>query len=84
MCNIFHVWFCFVVSPQNGDTALADAAYFGKVAAIRFLLDRGMAVDAKSNDGSTALMLAAHKGHVGAMTLLLERGARLDVVKKVS
>ncbi|MBI3368603.1 MAG: ankyrin repeat domain-containing protein [Burkholderiales bacterium] len=43
--------------------------------AVRLLLDRGAAIDARSPNGSTALMMAARYGSEASVKLLLARGA---------
>lgn len=43
--------------------------------AVRLLLDRGAAIDARSPNGSTALMMAARYGSEASVKLLLTRGA---------
>lgn len=45
------------------------------VEVVRWLLDRGAAVDARSPNGSTPLMMAARYGSHDAVDLLLQRGA---------
>jgi ankyrin repeat protein len=44
---------------------------------LRFLLDRGVALDARSPNGSTPLMMAARYGSHDAVELLLKRGANV-------
>jgi ankyrin repeat protein len=53
-------------------------ALFGSTAALRALLDGGLASGAKSARGTTALMMAAHDRE--KVALLLERGADLRAV----
>jgi ankyrin repeat protein len=45
------------------------------VEVVRFLLDRGATLDARSPNGSTPLMMAARYGSYDAVELLLQRGA---------
>ena len=54
---------------------LPAAAILGDSAAVRRLLDLGMAVDAPDAQGCTALLRAAGGGHRETLELLLERGA---------
>jgi ankyrin repeat protein len=60
---------------RNGDTALMLAAYKGKLAAVRALLDKG----AEPNQtGWTALHYAAAVGNNDIVQLLLDRSAYID------
>ncbi len=54
---------------------LPAAAVAGDRAAVRRLLDLGIAVDAADSHGCTALLRAAGGGHRDTLELLLERGA---------
>jgi len=58
----------------------ARACEFGRTSVVDFLLQKGIAVDAKlEHDGQTGLHLAAHRGYVDTVKLLLLRGAPVDV-----
>ena len=57
------------------DSALADAAMNGDLAAVRTLLNRKADVNAAQGDGSTALHWAAYSGNAEMVQLLLSRGA---------
>src|SRR5438105_4781685 len=59
------------------NTAVADAAMRGDVAAVRALVQKGADVNAPQGDGSTALHWAAELGDVEMTKLLL--GARANV-----
>jgi Ankyrin repeats (3 copies) len=59
--------------------ALRYAAGYGQLDGVRYLLDRGVPVDAHSGDGETALFHAILRDHREVVRLLLERGARPDV-----
>jgi hypothetical protein len=57
----------------------AWACEFGRTGVADFLLQRGMAVDAKlRHDGQTALHWAAYGGHVDTVRMLLQRKAPID------
>ena len=60
---------------REGWAPLHYAASGPSAAMVRFLLDRGAAIDAPSPNGSTALMLAARYGSEESVKVLLERGA---------
>jgi ankyrin repeat protein len=58
----------------------AWACEFGKTSVVDFLLQTGIAVDAKlPHDGQTGLHWAAYGGHGDTVRLLLDRGAPVDV-----
>lgn len=63
---------------RHGHTALMQAAKAGEVEAVKDLLHRGAALDARSEKGKTALHYAAAHGHVEVVRLLLEKGAEID------
>jgi hypothetical protein len=58
------------------EMALRYAAGYGQQDIVRFLVDRGVSVDAHSGDGQTALFYAVLGGHIDVVRLLLEREAR--------
>jgi hypothetical protein len=58
------------------EMALRYAAGYGQREIVRFLLDRGVQVDAHSGDGETALFYAVLGNHIAVVRLLLEHGAR--------
>jgi ankyrin repeat protein len=60
---------------RGDETALMRAAAHGQVAAMRQLLTRGAAVDARNGAGMTALILAAWSGQEEAVGVLLDAGA---------
>jgi len=60
------------LSPDGG---IVDAAQGGHVKLLRFLLQKGANVNARSGSGNTALHTAALQGGIEAVTLLLEEGA---------
>jgi ankyrin repeat protein len=63
----------------GGETALMTATRTGKLDAIRLLIDRGAAVNAKEEvRGQTALMWAVLENHPDAVKLLLEKGADIN------
>jgi len=61
------------------EMALRYAAAYGNGHVVRFLLDRGLNVDAHTGDGETALFYTVLSGHLDVINLLLERGARPGV-----
>jgi ankyrin repeat protein len=61
------------------EMALRYAAAYGNAHVVRFLLDRGLNVDAHTGDGETALFYTVLRGHLDVINLLLERGARPGV-----
>jgi len=63
---------------------LTSAAENGNIAALRELLDKGMAVDIRDPSGETALMAACDAGQVGAVKFLLERGANPSIFRDTS
>ena len=58
-----------------GQTALHRASHANQVAALRWLLAKGAAVDILDEGGRSALCLAAAKGHEECFTALLQAGA---------
>jgi uncharacterized protein len=59
----------------RGWTPLTLAAKRGRLVVVRWLLDRGAAIDLQDDEGNTALYLAGRHDHPLVMKLLLERGA---------
>jgi N-acyl-D-amino-acid deacylase len=59
----------------RGVTPLMTAAYCGDLEAVRFLLERGAAVAARTRAGLTPLIEAALSGNADVVQLLLDRGA---------
>ncbi|MBI5570107.1 MAG: ankyrin repeat domain-containing protein [Desulfomonile tiedjei] len=57
---------------------LKAAAMGDRTDVVKFLLDKGFPVDAKSKQGQTALMVAAAAGHAEVVQLLLDRGADVN------
>lgn len=62
---------------NGGDTAMTWAAWMGHRDTVKFLLDRGAAVDAPGMHGKTALIWAAQGGRTETVSLLLEKGANV-------
>src|SRR5204863_1612456 len=63
----------------GGETALMTAARTGKLDAVKLLLDRGAAVNAKESvRGQTALMWAVLENHPDVVKLLIARGADVN------
>jgi ankyrin repeat protein len=68
---------CSPVAAQTGDTAdaLSQAARKGDAAAVKKLLDEGVAVNTRFRYDRTALSFAADRGHVDVVKVLIDRGA---------
>ncbi len=62
--------------------ALYAAARNGHTEVVKYLIDRGAAIDAKGVFGGTALHWAAFNGHRETVEFLLSRGARRDLRDK--
>jgi ankyrin repeat protein len=60
---------------HEGETALMEAAEEGREEVVRFLLERGAAVDTQDAEGETALMEAVEAGHETVTRLLLRAGS---------
>jgi ankyrin repeat protein len=71
-----------LVQAKNPDseTALHEAASYGRTAIVEFLLASGAEVDARDEDGETPLRDAAKYGHTAAMKLLIAKGADVNAV----
>eukprot|EP01059_Diplonema_ambulator_P033272 TRINITY_DN688_c0_g1_i11.p1 TRINITY_DN688_c0_g1~~TRINITY_DN688_c0_g1_i11.p1 ORF type:complete len:261 (+),score=74.44 TRINITY_DN688_c0_g1_i11:749-1531(+) len=65
---------------KDGESALHIAAYYGKLAIARLLIDEGADVNCKDNFGCTPLHDAARAGAVEVAKLLLGKGA--DICSK--
>uniref|UniRef100_A0A7S2Q9B8 Uncharacterized protein n=1 Tax=Zooxanthella nutricula TaxID=1333877 RepID=A0A7S2Q9B8_9DINO len=65
-------------SPGKWVNVLHCAAFFGNEDLVRFLLDDGADIDARSALGASALLWAANAGEAGAFGLLLDRRADPD------
>lgn len=63
----------------NGNTALIQAAIYGKADACRVLLGFGAEVDESNSDGMTALMYTAMYNRVDTCRVLLNAGAKVDM-----
>jgi hypothetical protein len=72
-----------LIPPANSrqmSDGFAWACEFGRIRVVEFLLQRGMAVEARLPvHGATGLHWAALHAHADIVKLLLERGARVDV-----
>lgn len=62
----------------NGGTPLIVAAFLGRTAAAKLLIENGANLEVKNNDGSTPLHVAAFFAHPDVVTLLLESGADIN------
>jgi ankyrin repeat protein len=58
-------------------TPLTEASGGGQVGVVRWLLDKGVAINEQTNPGHTALVCACRFGRTPVVRLLLERGATL-------
>lgn len=63
---------------QRGSTPLILAGYYNQQEVVRYLLDKGVAVDEKDSAGNTALMGACFKGYSEVAEILIDAGANLD------
>ena len=61
-----------------GQTCLISAAYHGRLAICRLLLDKGAQLEAKNINGMTPLHHAAVQGQVEIVRLLCDRGADVE------
>ena len=59
----------------DGYTPLIEAAFRGRIAVVRLLIEKKADVKARSRAGWTALMSAAWEGHTEVVKLLLENRA---------
>lgn len=66
----------------NGGTLLHVAASWGAQKVVRWLLERGVAVDASDNKGRTPLHLAAKSNRSEVITALLDGGAAVDAADR--
>lgn len=62
----------------EGETPMHQAAKYGELEALRFLIAQGGDVNASANQGVTPLHLAAGFGELETVKLLLEQGAEVD------
>ncbi len=63
---------------EEGYTALALAAYYGKTEAAAFLIKRGANLETRQRDGYTPLIIAARRNFPSMLILLRDSGADLD------
>jgi ankyrin repeat protein len=67
-------------TPQQLIAGFAWACEFGRTAVVDYLLQRGVAIDARlPHDGQTGLHWAALGGHASTVELLLSRGAPVNL-----
>ncbi|KFZ11721.1 hypothetical protein V501_04594 [Pseudogymnoascus sp. VKM F-4519 (FW-2642)] len=67
-----------ISSGYEARTALHQAAIGGRPKIIRFLIQKGVDVNARDWEGRTPLHFAADNGHIAAIRLLCENGADID------
>jgi hypothetical protein len=60
------------------NTALCEAALYGRLETVRLLLEGGADPSRTNGNGITPLILAAVNGHLDVLGLLLARGAAVD------
>ncbi|MBF0300628.1 MAG: ankyrin repeat domain-containing protein [Oligoflexia bacterium] len=70
------------LQDENGDTALAFAAYKGDNKSVEALIAAGAKLDLQSNYGDTALNWAAYSGKSKSVEALIKAGAKLDLQNK--
>ena len=61
-------------ADKEGDSALANAALNGQLAAVQFLVAAGAAVDTRNKGGKSPLDLATAQGHEEVVALLRAAG----------
>jgi len=67
----------------NGSFSLLHEAVFsGRTEAVDYLLDQGLAVDARFEEGMTPLVLAVDFGNIPAALTLVRRGADINAADK--
>jgi hypothetical protein len=66
----------------NGGSTLLQAATYGNVPIMNYLIEQKLDINAQSNGGNTALHAAACMGFYDAAKLLLERGADRTIKNK--
>ena len=65
---------------NNEDTGLHVAAANGQEAVVRFLLEKGVQIEAKGAHGSTALHQAAENNQETEISILLQKGANIEAL----
>lgn len=65
-------------SPYNKFTALHYAVENGNLEMVKFLIDKGSNIEARSKYGDTPLIRAAYMGHLDIVNFLISKGADLD------
>jgi ankyrin repeat protein len=68
---------------NDGETPLHEAAKYGQLDVLRFLVEHKADVNARQYDGATPLHFAAGFGELETVKFLLDNGAEVDV-KEVS
>jgi len=68
----------------DGSTALMIAAAAGQNEVIRFLIEKGAAVNAKKDFGYTALMSSIINNETETASLLIEKGAEVNALTKIN
>jgi len=66
----------------NGGSTLLQAATYGNVPIMNYLIEQKLDINAQSNGGNTALHAAACMGFYDATKLLLEKGADRTITNK--
>lgn len=68
-------------SNEHGNTALLEAASWGKINTVKWLLDNGSKINEVNNHGNTAFLSAAHTDHIEMLDwLLINRFSNLKEV----
>lgn len=77
------VWLVFAIAlglyAWGANEDLLEASRSGDLAAVKQLIEKGAAIEAKTAYGQTPLYLAAMNGHEEVVRFLLEKGASADV-----
>ena len=68
---------------EDGRTPIINAAFFGRLAVVKLLADRGADIHAQDNGGMNALMWGSYRGESAAVAaFLLDRGVDLHARDK--
>ena len=65
--------------PNNNDTALIVAAFWGRENMVKVLLSLGANINAQTQDGYTPMYWALYKNHRGVVSILIENKANLYI-----
>ena len=81
---LFENGFDINISDDIGRKPLHEAAFYGHLDVVKFLVHNGAAIDAPIYPfGHTALYLAVQKGHYDIVKFLIQYGANINVTDKL-